>query len=258
MATIEHNKELWNDQFDWSSSGETWSEIWGNSTAQWRFTIAPRIADFLPTKTVLEIAPGFGRWSHFLRSSCDRLIAVDLAAKCIEACKTRFAGDPAATFHVNDGKSLEMIDDGSVDFVFSFDSLVHAEADVLEAYLAQLAAKLVPGGAGFIHHSNLGEFADLRAAQPELDASGRAPSMTADAFVCFAEAGGLCTISQEIVGWGQAEFTDCMSVVVPRDSPLARETRVVRNPRLMNEAIYVNSLRTLYSRAPTPAIKRQS
>jgi hypothetical protein len=55
--------------------------------------------------------------------------------------------------------SLDVAVDGSVDFVFSFDSLVHVEMDVIEAYLKQLAAKLTPNGVGFIHRSNLGQYA---------------------------------------------------------------------------------------------------
>jgi hypothetical protein len=46
-----------------------------------------------------------------------------------------------------------MIADGSIDLAFSFDSLVHAEADVLSFYLAQLATKLRSDGVAFIHHS---------------------------------------------------------------------------------------------------------
>jgi hypothetical protein len=52
-----------------------------------------------------------------------------------------------------------MLNSGSVDFAFSFDSLVHAEADVIQAYVEQLASILRPGGAAFIHHSNLGQYA---------------------------------------------------------------------------------------------------
>ena len=43
-------------------------------------------------------------------------------------------------------------------FVFSFDSLVYAENDVIAAYLSQLARKLSPDGVGFIHHSNIGAY----------------------------------------------------------------------------------------------------
>jgi hypothetical protein len=49
-----------------------------------------------------------------------------------------------------------MIPDESVDFTFSFDSLVHVEADVLEVYLQQLASAMTKDGVGFIHESNLG------------------------------------------------------------------------------------------------------
>jgi len=44
--------------------------------------------------------------------------------------------------------------------VFSLDSLDHAEGDVMEAYLGQLAHKLTPNGVGFIHHSNLGMYVE--------------------------------------------------------------------------------------------------
>ena len=63
-----------------------------------------------------------------------------------------------SSYFVNDGKSLEMVLDGGVDFIFSFDSLVHAEDAVLKAYVAEFAKKLRPNGAAFLHHSNLGEY----------------------------------------------------------------------------------------------------
>ena len=61
-----------------------------------------------------------------MKNLCDSLIIVDLAESCIEACKTRFQSEENFQYFVNDGKSLEMINDSSVDFIFSFDSLVHA------------------------------------------------------------------------------------------------------------------------------------
>ena len=92
------------------------------------------------------------------KSIVQYLAVVDLAEECIKACQQRFASDSHISYFVNDGKSLAMIQDKSIDFVFSFDSLVHAEAEVIEAYLNQLAIKLQPNGIGFIHHSNLGKY----------------------------------------------------------------------------------------------------
>src|SRR5262249_10354895 len=118
----------------------------------------PRLHRFLPTGTVLEIAPGHGRWTKYLADQCDRLVAVDVAESCVEVCRERFADTPHVEVHRNDGRALPMLADASVDPVFSFDSLVHVEADVLGAYLGEFARVLAPDGVAFIHHSNLGEF----------------------------------------------------------------------------------------------------
>ncbi|MBV9010387.1 MAG: class I SAM-dependent methyltransferase, partial [Verrucomicrobia bacterium] len=147
-------------KYDWSNAGEEWSQPWGNSEAQWRYTILPRIAPYLPAKTILEIAPGFGRWTHFLRDYCRQLWVVDRAADCIEACRRRFASDARVRCFANDGHSLSMIPDNSVDFVFSFDSFVHMQPDIVEAYLREFAKKLKLGGSGFVHHSNLAQYSN--------------------------------------------------------------------------------------------------
>jgi hypothetical protein len=89
------------------------------------------------------------------------MILVDLCENCIEACKLHFSKFENVIYHVNDGVSLEMISDSSIDFVFSFDSLVHAEADVIQAYISQLAKKMKPNAVGWIHHSNAGNFYSL-------------------------------------------------------------------------------------------------
>ena len=145
-------------KYDWKQAGEEWSEPWGTSDAQWNGTIFPRIRDWLPTGTILEIAPGFGRWTHFLKDYCDELWAVDKSSECIEACRQRFASAPHVRCYLNDGRSLSMIRDSSIDFIFSFDSFVHTNRDVVEAYVRELGTKLKVGGKGFIHHSNFGEY----------------------------------------------------------------------------------------------------
>ena len=94
---------------------------------QWYGTLLPRIHRYLPTETILEIAPGFGRWTDFLKDHCRKPIVVDLSQKCIEACRERFKACSHIAYFVNDGQSLGMIEDHAVDFAFSFDSLVHAE-----------------------------------------------------------------------------------------------------------------------------------
>src|SRR5215470_11491270 len=199
-------------KYDWKDAGEEWSEPWGSSAAQWAGTILPRIRDCLPAETILEIAPGFGRWTHYLKDYCQELWVVDASSECVEACSRRFAGEPYVRCYLNDGRSLSMIPDASLDFVFSFDSFVHLRRELVEAYLRELKRTLKIGGKGFIHHSNLGAYADLlseRVPQPMrkllrkikiLDwERGRNPTMSADRFRSLCAQTGLNCISQELI-----------------------------------------------------------
>jgi SAM-dependent methyltransferase len=113
----------------------------------------------LPT-ACLRSPPDEGRISEYLLPQCQQYVGVDLAAACVEACKTRFADVAHARFATTDGLTLTGVDDASVDFAFTWDSLVHADAEVLRSYLSELARVLRPGGAAFVHHSNLLAFVD--------------------------------------------------------------------------------------------------
>ena len=157
VGTVDENAAFWAG-YDWTEAGEEWSEGWGGSHSQWYGVILPRVARFLPAGSMLEIAPGHGRWTAYLREHCETLAIVDLDEACIEACRQRFRGDDGISCHVNDGRSLAMIADESVDFAFSFDSLVHADADVIAGYLRELARVLAPDGVAFVHHSNAGRY----------------------------------------------------------------------------------------------------
>jgi SAM-dependent methyltransferase len=236
-------------KYDWKEAGEEWSAPWGSSGAQWAGTIFPRISDILPTGTILEIAPGFGRWTHYLKDYCQELSIVDRSDECIQACRQRFAADSHVRCYLNDGRSLKMIPDASVDFVFSFDSFVHPNADVIEAYLRELGVKLKRGGKGFIHHSNFGQYANtLRERLPDVVAKPlikakildwahhRNPGMSAELFRTMCEQHGLQCISQELVNWRGRRLIDCLSLFERTDSASPSATKIVRNPNFMREA----------------------
>ena len=262
MPTIERNLSLWAN-YDWEQEGEEWSSAWGGSEFQWQWTLLPRIHAFIPAATILEIGPGFGRWTNYLKDYCDHLIGVDLSENCIRACQQKFSAHPHMSFHINDGKSLAKIADGTVDFAFSFDSLVHADADVLEAYLTQLARKLRPDGVGFIHHSNLGAYRfyySVKKMMPRvgsrlwriglLDNDGlRSMTMTASLFETYCQRVGLQCISQEIINWASKRLIDCISIFTPVASKWARPNAIVKNPCFMKEAEYIRRLSRLYRSA---------
>lgn len=248
MPSIQDNITAWSN-YDWPQQGDEWSKTWGRTEFLWWGTLYPRIAAFLPTSTILEIAPGFGRFTHFLKDMCDHLVVVDVTERCITACQERFATATNITYHLNDGKSLAMIPDRSIDFVFSFDSLVHAEADVLQVYLNQLAKKLKPNGVGLIHHSNIGAYRDQETGQlPFKNAHSRGESMKAQLFEEYCREAGLQCITQELINWGTdpSQLIDSFSLFTLPGSPFARANSIFKNPDFMAEAAYLANLSNFY------------
>jgi SAM-dependent methyltransferase len=254
MPTIEENLREWNREYHWCGDGDEWSRPWGTAEMQWHASILPRIHPFLPAGTILEIAPGHGRWTAYLKDLCEELIAVDASPSCVQVCRERFADCPNLSLHVNDGTSLAMVPDGEIDFAFSYDSLVHAEEDVMKAYVDQLAAKLKPDGVAFLHHSNLGRYRRYFGVMRRIPllrrlfAKGRwrAMSMTAEKLERFAGAAGLQPIGQELINWRSNLLIDCFSTLTPKGSVWARPNRRLRNPRFMKEARLISRWSGLY------------
>jgi SAM-dependent methyltransferase len=264
MPDLRENIDQWDANYSWPGRGDEWSGPWGGTEAMWWGVLRPRVRAWVPTGTILEIAPGFGRWTQFLKDLCEELVVVDIAERCIEACRQRFSGATNIAYHVNDGRSLDMVPPRSIDFTFSFDSLVHSETEVLTAYLEQLASKLKPDGIGFFHHSNMGAHrrsAALAARVPDrlrrrLVLWGllpnvyawRAQSVSAEWFGRQCEEVGLRCIAQEVINWEYSRQTiDCISVFTPAGSAWSRELMRVENSRFMAEAASVRRLRALYA-----------
>jgi len=234
MPTIDENLRLWGSQYDWKDRGEEWSEVWGGSRVQWLGSILPRVRAFLPAGRALEIGCGHGRWSRQLRPWCGELVLVDLAAGCVEACREQFRGDPAVRVEGTDGRSLAAVAAGAIDFAFSFDSLVHAELDVLAGYAGELARVLAADGAAFLHHSNFG--AVLAARPGSQNRHWRGESASAEAFAECCRSAGLACPVQEIVDWGGVDQCDVFSVVTRRGSRWDRDPVRRVNPFFMGEA----------------------
>lgn len=263
MPTIEQNRHTWDVEYDWPDDGDEWSQRWGTAEAQWFSTVLPRIHSFLPAAAILEIAPGHGRWTQFLKEYTSQLVIVDLGAQCIEACKRRFSSSSHITYHVNDGRSLGMVPDRSIDFAFSFDSLVHAESDVIASYLKELARVLKPDGVGFIHHSHIGAYRRTfsllnkmpRQLRSRLESRGllpleqwRARSMTAARFEQSCASAGLRCIGQELVSWNGRLLIDAISLFTPAGSIWERPNRVFENREFMRAAEYGRQVALHYPR----------
>jgi ubiquinone/menaquinone biosynthesis C-methylase UbiE len=263
MPSIEENKSLFDGAYNWTDGGDEWSVAWGGPSMQWYGTILPRIKSYVPTNTILEIACGYGRWTQYLKDLCKNLVVVDISEECIQACKQRFSECSHIEYHVNDGTTLDMIPDSSVDFVFSFDSLVHSGESIVKAYICQLQRILVNGGVAFIHHSNLGEYNGTysrirriprleglltRLGMLEKELHWRDFSVDAKKVERFAGENGLRCLSQEIIPWGTKRMLiDCISTIARNNSSVNRGNRIFRNRRFMEETRYLLHLSHLYN-----------
>jgi hypothetical protein len=157
-----------------------------------------------------------------------------------------------------------MIPADSLDFVFSFDSLVHVEAPQIAGYVHDLARALKPGGAGFIHHSNLEAYAqDGVVPDYVTERHWRAPTMSARLFREACRDAGLHCGAQELINWigrgaaadhyrlpgERVPLTDCFSAFVrPAGDHPTRPTRVYLNRRFVDEWRQLIVLAELYSR----------
>jgi SAM-dependent methyltransferase len=251
MPTIQDNIDAWNTHYDWSKDGDEWSEPWGGSDFLWLGGISPRIYSFVTVPRILEIAPGHGRMTHYLKDMCQEMVLVDLSENCIEFCRSRFADQNHLQYFVNDGYSLEMVPE-RIDFVFSYDSLVHAEADVMESYITYLGRKLSENGVGFIHHSNLGMYRNPSNGELFVEnVHWRAASMTAALFVEMCDKAGLQCISQEMISWGKTGVaSDCFSMFTRKGSVHARANEVMWDSPFNEQATALRKLSLLYRHGP--------
>jgi len=167
-----------------------------------------------------------------------------VAPECVDACVARFAEVAAVRPVVGDGRSLPTVADRSVDLVFSFDSLVHADADAMGGYVEAIARVLSEDGVAWIHHSNLGASrldrsrllrrigplhrVLVRAGVVEREVHWRDPTVDADLVARLAQRHGLVCTSQELVRWATRRTAiDCVSVMARSRSraPAAADPR---------------------------------
>ena len=179
----------------------------------WRTVILPFVED-CDFSAVIDLGAGHGRNSTMLAPKAGRLLVLDIQPGNVEVCRKRFAGQRHVECAANNGYDLRPAADEAFTLVYSFDSMVHFDPEVVRSYLRDTWRVLRPGGRGFFHHSNHGGGTDWRT-RPH----GR-NSMSLELFARYAQEAGLQTIRQRVLGWGDPSETwghipdlDGMSVV---------------------------------------------
>mmetsp|Transcript_143181 Transcript_143181/g.249832 ORF Transcript_143181/g.249832 Transcript_143181/m.249832 type:complete len:304 (-) Transcript_143181:11-922(-) len=222
---------------------------------EWTNHIWPHIkhADFA---TVLDLGTGGGRNAKKLKRRAKRMILVDFSKTAIDHCKRRFERFKNFEYYLNDGRTLPMIRDQSVTLLYCWDSAVHFHQEVIRGYLKEIARILVPGGRGFLHHSNLGNLGSrhvIHAYRLRRNPMWRT-NMTKELFVQYAKEAELVVESQNIIHWADIEDLDCISMF---RKPCAGDAACEQKVRLEKEAEELSKLEGVRAQAsggaPSPS-----
>jgi SAM-dependent methyltransferase len=174
---------------------------------QWRRLIFPLIDDCDFT-AVVDLAAGHGRNTEKLRHLAAKVYALDVIEDHVSFCRLRFADDPRVECRLCDGITLTGISDASISLVYSFDSMVHFDPDVVRSYLRDIYRALLPGGRAMCHHSNYTEnpTGDFR------ESPHWRNFMSRELFAHYAHKEGLEVVRAQLVDWGIPEL-DCITVL---------------------------------------------
>ena len=103
----------------------------------------------------VEIGSGLGRVCAALAERFDRVVGVDISPQMVERSR-REVTDTRVSFEVGDGSTLAAVPNSCADLVLSFTVFQHIpRVSVIEAYIAEAARVLRPGGLLVFQWNNL-------------------------------------------------------------------------------------------------------
>ena len=160
--TIKYNfpwyqKSHWKNelaQYDWNSA-KLFGYDWGDpedSNDRWGNYLEIKkklLRNIRPTATVLEIGSLGGKWTQYILHA-RHIICVDINELGFEYIKKKLPHENI-TFYLTGGDELHGVEDGTVDFVFSLDTLVRVPKTFTKRYFGEIYRVLKPGGKMLLH-----------------------------------------------------------------------------------------------------------
>jgi len=149
-STISHQRQFWetylNKRFFTSEDISNWID--GDS--YFRTILTNNILPKIDNKTVLEIGCLTGKWIKELNLA-KRVIGVDLFEVSEKYIRSKYPQITNFEFYKTSGNELNGIDDNSVDFIYSIDSLIRLDPIVINDYINEVYRVLKKGGEAFLH-----------------------------------------------------------------------------------------------------------
>ncbi len=163
----------------------------------------------------IDFACGRGRNARKLKASgAGEVVLVDVDPTNVAYCRQAFS-EPGFRVVRNDGIDLAPIESGWATFLYTFDSMVHFDVELVAGYLPEFFRVLAPGGLAFVHHSNY-------AARPGAwfgDNPHARNYMTMDLFRHFALRAGFDVLEQSTISWQPGDHIDLDGLTVLRKPP---------------------------------------
>ena len=107
----------------------------------------------LPTSwdRALDFGCGAGRLSQALAEHAGAVVGVDVSAPMLDTARSLDRSGGRCTFVLNESADLRLLDDDSVDLVYTERVLQHLPASLVECYLGEFLRVLRPGGVALLH-----------------------------------------------------------------------------------------------------------
>lgn len=102
------------------------------------------------TGTALDFGCGVGRLSNALAAHVEHVVGVDISPSMLEHARLLDRSDGRCRFVLNEREDLALLDDASVDLVYSSLALQHMPRLMAVGYLREFARVLRPGGAAVL------------------------------------------------------------------------------------------------------------
>lgn len=159
--SIETQKRIWPSVASERTDGKLYSYGWGDPESEEAKNMQGRILGnykkikeqyLIPhilDKTIIDIGSFDGKWTYYM-DSAKRVICGDLDQTAFDKVVKNLEY-PNLEFYLCEGDSLKGIEDSSVDFVFSMDSLVRSEVGIIDSYIKEIKRVLSPGGKVCVH-----------------------------------------------------------------------------------------------------------
>ncbi len=151
-------------------------------------------------KNVIDFACGHGRIAQIMAPRCGSLTCLDINADSIAFCQQRFQNYDNVNCKRNAQDALPVSSE-TIDFVYSWDAMVHFSFPDIKIYIKEFARVLKPGGYVLMHHANLAALAGVVVHEDWRENPHYRSKVSNQHIRTSAEEAGLRVVEQHTIAW---------------------------------------------------------